>query len=107
MNFILKGLLLVLAGIPLQAALPPHPRLLFDASGIQRLRERVRKGAWMEQWDDFRRAYDATLDQKIELPPPGSNWFHWYVCPRHGVRLTTGKQTGTWEWEHICPADVE
>ncbi len=35
MNLILKGLPFVLAGIPLQAALPPHRRLLFNASRIR------------------------------------------------------------------------
>ena len=41
------------------------------------------------------------------LPPRGSNWCHWYVCPQHGVRLTTGKSIGGWQWEHICSAGHE
>jgi oligo-alginate lyase len=47
------------------------------------------------------------MDEKIELPSRGSNWFHWYVCPRHGVRLSTGKRIGPWQWEHVCPAGKE
>src|SRR4051812_10428575 len=39
--------------------------------------------------------------------PRGANWWHWYVCPRHGARLTTGKQIAPWHWEHICPVDHE
>jgi len=35
------------------------------------------------------------------------NWYHYYVCPTHGARLTTGKRIGEWQWEHICPVDQE
>ena len=52
-------------------------------------------------------AYDAAMDGPVVLPPRGSNWFHWYVCPAHGARLTTGKKLGDWKWEHICPTGHE
>lgn len=41
------------------------------------------------------------------LPPRGSNWFHLYVCPTHGARLTSGRKIGDWRWEHICPTGHE
>src|SRR5690348_5820645 len=88
----LRNLALVCAALPLYAA---HPSLLLDSAGIQRLKQRNAVPA----------SYDTT--SKIELPPRGGNWFHWYVCPRHGIRLTTGKRIGAWEWEHICPVDKE
>jgi hypothetical protein len=45
--------------------------------------------------------------EKIDLPPRGSSWYHYYVCPTHGARLSTGKRIGDWQWEHICPVDRE
>jgi hypothetical protein len=76
--------------------LPRHPRLLFDTAGIARLKQR-----------GIRRNADHALAEPIDLPPRGSNWFHWYVCPTHGARLTTGKRTGVWQWEHVCPVGKE
>lgn len=96
---------LALSSAALSAA--PHPRLLFDPAGIARLKQRVREPEWSPQWQQSQKAYDAAMGEAIELPPRGSNWFHWYVCPKHGVRLTTGKKIGAWQWEHICPADQE
>jgi hypothetical protein len=87
--------------------LPPRPRLLFNAAGIAHLQQRVQTTPWSAQWDRLRHGVDQALAQKIDLPPRGANWFHWYVCPRHGARLTTGKRIGPWEWEHICPVDRE
>jgi oligo-alginate lyase len=91
------------------AALPAatHPRLLFDSAGIASLKQRVGQPEWSPQWKTFQQAYDAAMNGAVELPPRGSNWFHWYVCPKHGVRLTTGKRLAAWQWEHICPTDRE
>jgi hypothetical protein len=87
--------------------LPAHPRLLFNAEGIARLKVRSEDPVWSAQWKAFESRYEARLKEKIELPPRGSNWGHWYVCPKHGARLTTGKQIDKWQWEHICPVDHE
>ncbi|MEI7729608.1 MAG: heparinase II/III family protein [Verrucomicrobiota bacterium] len=99
---------LLLAGTAAGAeALPPHPRLLFDDAGIAQLKQRVQQEPWASQWTAFRKSFDKTMNAPIELPPRGGNWFHWYVCPTHGARLTQGKQLGPWHWEHICPVDKE
>jgi len=87
--------------------LPPHPRLLVNAKGIDQLKQRVNESSWSDQWKDFKSGFDKTIDEKIELPPRGGNWWHWYVCPKHGARLTQGKLIGPWQWEHICPIDKE
>ena len=87
--------------------LPPHPRLLFNAQGIQELKQRIQHDPWESRWKEFKAAFDKTLGEKIELPPRGSNWWHWYICPKHGARLTLGKRIGPWQWEHICPVDSE
>ena len=86
---------------------PSHPRLLFNAEGIARLKRRVEQPAWSAQWKAFRTDVDAALARPVEPPPRAANWWHWYVCPRHGARLTTGKQIAPWHWEHICPIDQE
>jgi oligo-alginate lyase len=100
-------LLLALAGSSPAADLPPHPRLLFNAGGIAALKKRVQDPAWSARWKTFQAAIDRALAAPLQLPPRGVNWWHWYVCPRHGARLTTGKSLGPWQWEHICPVDRE
>ena len=100
--------LLLMVGTALGAEpLPPHPRLLFDSQGITQLKLRIQQEPWAAQWQSFRKSFDKTLDAPIELPPRGGNWAHWYVCPKHGARLTKGKKIGPWQWEHICPVDKE
>ena len=87
--------------------LPSHPRLLFNAEAVAHLKQRVEQPAWSAQWKAFRAGVDSALVHEIELPPRGANWWHWYVCPKHGARLTTGKQIAPWQWEHVCPIDQE
>jgi hypothetical protein len=102
--------LAAIATVCFAQTLPPHPRLLFNADGIAHLKARVLTKdatAWATEWKNIQARFDARLQDKIELPPRGSNWGHWYVCPRHGARLSTGKQIGPWQWEHICPVDHE
>ena len=87
--------------------LPAHPRLLFNADGIARLGKRIEQAPWSAQWKNFRAGVDSALAQKLDIPPRAANWWHWYVCPKHGARLTTGKQIAPWQWEHVCPVDNE
>jgi hypothetical protein len=75
---------------------------LFNAEGISRLKTRIQDSAWSAQWKAFQSHFDASLKQKIELPPRGSSWQHWYVCPVHSTKLIPGKKIGPWQWEHIC-----
>ncbi len=96
-----------MAGPSQAQSLPSHPRLLFNAEGIVRLKARSQDPAWSAQWKAFQSRFETSLKQKIDLPPRGSNWGHWYVCPTHGARLTTGKRLGPWQWEHICTAGHE
>lgn len=99
--------LMILPALCSAQALPPHPRLLFNGDGIARLKARTQDPSWAAQWKAFQSRFDARMQENVELPPRGSNWGHWYVCPRHGARLTTGKQIDKWQWEHICPVDHE
>jgi hypothetical protein len=99
---------LLSAAAPTEAqTLPQHPRLLFNAEGIARLKTRIQSPDAAEQWKAFQARYDSRLKAALDLPPRGSNWAHWYVCPQHGARLTTGKQLEQWKWEHICPVGNE
>src|SRR5271166_6977743 len=104
---LLSAILLVCAGPAQAQTLPPHPRLLLNAEGIARLKARSQDPSWSAQWKAFQTRFDASLKGKVELPPRGSNWGHWYVCPTHGARLTTGKTIGPWQWEHICTVGHE
>jgi len=91
-----------------KADLPQHPRLLFNQEGIEELKERIDNYDWAKaRWDGVKRSADRMLDEPVELPPRGGNWWHWYACPEHGAGLRTGNKIGEWQWEHICPVDNE
>jgi len=101
--------IIVLAACATPAAgLPPHPRLLLDAKGIAELKHKIDGEGWANvEWESLKKEADRLLSEKVELPPRGGNWYHYYACPTHGDRLKTGKRTGPWQWEHICPVDGE
>src|SRR4051812_3574684 len=89
---------------PLRADLPRHPRLLLNAKGIEDLKSRIQTAPFAETWwAKVKRNVDTALDQKVELPPRGGNWTHWYICPKHAVKLQKGEQIGPWRWKHVCP----
>lgn len=74
--------------------LPSYPRLLFNSSGISQLKERINQYDWArERWNNIKQNADKRLDEAVELPPRGGNWWHWYACPKHGAALRTGKKT--------------
>ena len=82
--------------------LPEHPRLLFNQEGIEELKARRANYNWAKaRWDRVKGNADRALEETVELPPRGSNWWHWYACPEHGAALRTGKKIGEWQWEHI------
>lgn len=98
----------LLAGSSEALELPPHPRLLLSGEGVERLRERIRRHEWArEAWRAIKRRADGWLRERIELPPRGGNWYHWYACPVHGAGLRTGRRIGEWRWEHICTVGGE
>lgn len=88
--------------------LPQRPRLLFSRDGIEGLKGRIQRDDWAQaRWREVLRGAEQAKAGGVELPPRGGNWWGWYACPRHGAALRTGRQTGRWEWEHICPVDNE
>jgi hypothetical protein len=88
--------------------LPAHPRLLMNSEGIAEMKDRIQRLEWARaRWNAIKSRADQALEEKIELPPRGGNWYHWYACPEHGCPLRTGKQIGQWQWEHVCPVGGE
>jgi hypothetical protein len=85
---------------------PARPNLLLTGDGIAQLKQRIAVSPTArEQWEQIKQRVDRELAAKLELPPRGANWYHWYVCPKHGNRLKAGKQLAQWQWEHVCPID--
>jgi hypothetical protein len=123
------GILLLAAVLPVRAAepgkapaeavpappipaLPAHPRLLFHAKGLEALKARIAGHDWAKaQWETVRARADAWAKEidaqggAPELPPRGANWYHWYICPKHGAGLERGAPVGPWQWEHRCTVD--
>lgn len=72
------------------------------------MKRRIGSQDWAKSsWESLKKRADGLLEKKVELPPRGGNWYHWYACPKHGERLTEGKRIGRWQWEHVCPVDGE
>jgi hypothetical protein len=83
--------------------LPPHPRLLLSPSDVAAIKGRIGKSEWAKAYhDDLKKRGDEWLARAIELPPRGSQWYHWYACPKHGTRLKTEGPT-----RHVCPTGGE
>ncbi|HZZ41689.1 MAG TPA: heparinase II/III family protein [Tepidisphaeraceae bacterium] len=84
-----------------QGALPKHPRLSLPDSDMPAVKDRLAKEDWAKAYlKELQTKYDPTLDQPIHLPDRGGQWFHYYACPIHGVRLRTESPT-----RHVCPID--
>jgi hypothetical protein len=89
-----------------QSAAAQPAALLLGPDGLASLKQRIESSpAAKAHWNDLKSRVDAALRRPLDFPPRGGNWFHWYVCPEHGNRLRTGRATGTWQWEHVCPVD--
>jgi hypothetical protein len=79
--------------------LPPHPRLLMNASDVKALRQRIETIDWVKGlYEGEKRNAERMLTESIELPPRGGQWWHWYACKKDGGRLKTVSPT-----EHECP----
>jgi hypothetical protein len=105
-------LLIIAPGLPPLAAqpsgnhppLPNHPRLLLTGDQVDALRSRVQKLDWAKSiWSQVINRADRAIADAPEIPPRGSNWTHWYVCPDHGGPLKRGESTRPWQWKHECP----
>ena len=71
--------------------LPQHPRLLFDTSGIARLKQRAVSAQWSGQWERLRRDADRALTEKIDLPPRGRRLVS-LLCLSHTRRAADYRQ---------------
>ena len=68
------------AALRLPETLPPPPRLLLDADGIAKLKQRVGGHEWAaKRWKAIKREADGLVSEKVDLPPRGGNWYHWYA----------------------------
>jgi hypothetical protein len=79
-------------------ALPPHPRLLLSAAEIPVLKAKMERLDWARAaFAAEKKRADEWLAKAVELPPRGSQWWHWYACKKDGARLQTVSPT-----EHTC-----
>ena len=91
----------------LSYAAESHPSLLLTPASLAQLKDRIQSAPFKTAYANLKSRVDASLNDPVDLPPRGSNWYHWYVCPKHGNRLATGKQLAPWQWQHICPIDQQ
>ncbi len=88
---------------PLPAQLPAHPRLLFTSNDLPQIKQRIATQPWAQaRFAELRQQSDRWLKSVVVLPPRGSQWYHYYSCPKHGARLRTEGPT-----RHVCPIDGE
>jgi hypothetical protein len=94
----------VLAAEPQSASiklnLPPHPRLMLTDAEIPGIKARFQQSDLLKKrYEDFLRSADAKLKRKLDMPPRGGQWYHWYACKTDGANLVTVSPT-----QHKCPA---
>ena len=80
--------------------LPPHnhPVLLVTKNDVAAITQKVAKHEWAKKaYDPLIKGADAWLKRKIKLPDRGGQWWHWYSCPKCGMRLKTVSPT-----KHHC-----
>lgn len=98
--------LMLLAGIVFAdgpANLPSHPRLLFTATDLPQIKQRIATQDWAKaRFAALKSQADGWLKREVKLPARGGQWFHYYSCPKHGARLRTEGPT-----RHVCPIDGE
>jgi hypothetical protein len=85
--------------LPYRATLAKDNYLLIDQAGIDAVKRKAETQPWAK------RALDANLarakrdvKRKVDLPPRGGQWGHWYSCKKDGARLVTDSPTS-----HRCP----
>ncbi|MBI4664644.1 MAG: heparinase II/III family protein [Verrucomicrobia bacterium] len=87
----------------LPTQLPPHPRLLFSQPDIPLIKHRIATQPWAKsRFAALKDQADGWIGREVKLPAKGSQWFHYYSCPKHGARLRTEGPT-----RHVCPIDGE
>ncbi len=84
---------------PYRVALAADNYLLINQAGIDAAKRKAEAVPWA------RSALDAILSRaaremkrKVDLPPRGGQWGHWYSCKKDGARLVTDSPTS-----HRCP----
>ena len=84
---------------PYRAALAKDNYLLVDQAGIDAAKRKAESQPWAKRALDAILARAARdLKRKVDLPPRGGQWGHWYSCKKDGARLVTDSPTS-----HRCP----
>lgn len=95
------GLSIVLTlctGLCAAGDLPPHPRLMITDAEIPRIKARAELPDFKARYASLLKIADNWANKKVDLPPRGGQWPHWYVCKKDGGNLKTISPT-----EHKCP----
>ena len=82
----------------LHLELPAHPRLMLADAEIPKIRARIAQSPTLAaRYRELLRAADRHVAKKVELPPRGGQWPHWYVCKKDGGNLKAVSPT-----QHKC-----
>jgi len=75
-----------------------HPMLLVTKDDIAAAKRKAAKHDWARKpYDAIIKGADHWLTREVKLPDRGSQWWHWYSCPKCGTRLHTLSPT-----KHQC-----
>ncbi len=78
--------------------LPPNPRLLITKAEVDEIKARAAADEILgRRLASLLADADRRLEQPIDLPDRGSQWWHWYACEDDGGNLRTLSPT-----EHQC-----
>ncbi len=79
---------------------PTHPGVLFDLDDIERMRAKIRAHEWAKStYLSIERNADKWLARTDEPLVQSGGWYHDYVCPDDGGRLSFREDSPT---RHLC-----
>lgn len=74
------------------------PSILFTDAALQDIRKRIKHNPDVAKWwTGFQKKVDRKLNNNIELPPRGGQWWHYYSCSKCGSKLQTETPV-----KHVC-----
>ena len=85
-----------------------HLRLLLNKQSFENIRANIKNYPWAQNiYKQVIADADEWAEKKVQIPPRGGNWYHYYVSPTDGSLLKPGKEIAPWQWEHISTASGE
>jgi hypothetical protein len=76
--------------------------IIISNNHLKEIKNNIRNYYWCSKYfNQLVQTSDSFLSSAICIPTRGGNWGSWYVSPKTGEKLITGKQIDSEKWEHL------